>query len=299
MGKPYKLILWGLGKEYNSHVMCLKHQESLNEIRINAVTANEIPHYSRIDGWPLIEKEKIKRTAFDYILVMNEAYQDEIVTDIMKLGIERKRILPCRILNIPYFTWSRYIRLLESEISILSNNCWGGIVCHTLGMECRSPFKNLALSAKDLLELLPNLQENVMEKPEFVEFRKEVHSGIRYPVMRLKNAYIHFNHDTSVEEALEKWNRRLKKINYNNLFVEIYTEDRDVVEHFISLKTKKKACFVPRGFGIKDPNVYELEMLPGQKEFWEVVNSNVSNGANSYLLDIISLLAGEKKYRVD
>ena len=60
MGKPYKLILWGLGKEYNSHVMCLKHQESLNEIRINAVTANEIPHYSRIDGWPLIEKEKIK-----------------------------------------------------------------------------------------------------------------------------------------------------------------------------------------------------------------------------------------------
>lgn len=55
-----------------------------------------------IDGWPLIEKEKIKRIAFDYILVMNEAYQDEIVTDIMKLGIERKRILPCRILDIPY-----------------------------------------------------------------------------------------------------------------------------------------------------------------------------------------------------
>ena len=50
MEEPYKLILWGLGKEYNSHVMCLKHQESLNEIRINAVTANEIPHYSRIDG---------------------------------------------------------------------------------------------------------------------------------------------------------------------------------------------------------------------------------------------------------
>lgn len=157
MGEPYKRILWGLGKEYNSHVMCLKHQESLNEIRINAVTANEIPHYSRIDGWQLIEKEKIKRTTFDYILVMNEAYQDEIVTDIMKLGIERKRILPCRILNIPYFTWSRYIRLLESEISILSNNCWGGIVCHTLGMECRSPFKNLALSAKDLLKFIPRI----------------------------------------------------------------------------------------------------------------------------------------------
>lgn len=152
MGEPYKRILWGLGKEYNSHVMCLKHQESFNEIRINAVTANEIPHYSRIDGWQLIEKEKIKRTAFDYILVMNEAYQDEIVTDIMKLGIERKRILPCRI-----FTWSRYIRLLESEISILSNNCWGGIVCYTLGMECRSPFKNLALSAKDLLKFIPRI----------------------------------------------------------------------------------------------------------------------------------------------
>lgn len=46
MEEPYKLILWGLGKEYNSHVMCLKHQRALTRLEINAVTANEIPHYS-------------------------------------------------------------------------------------------------------------------------------------------------------------------------------------------------------------------------------------------------------------
>lgn len=299
MREPYKIVLWGIGKIYNSHITILKMWESLDEIEVVAVTANELPNIHTIDGWAVASKEELSNIEFDYILVMNEVYQSAIIEDIVRLGIERKCILPYRIMDIPYFKWDKYIGLLESNLSIITNNCWGGLVCHTLGMECRSPFKNLALSADDLLNLLSDLRGNLSVEPKFVEFRTERHSGIRYPVMKLNDSYIHFNHDTSVEEALEKWNRRLKKINYDNIFVAIYTTDEAVINRFISLESNRKACFVPKGCKIQNPYVYELDMLPGQKEFWETVNSNVTNGANSYLIDIISLLLGEKRYRVN
>lgn len=36
------------------------------------------------------------------------------------------------ILQIPYFNFEKYVQLSKSRISILSNNCWGGVVYKTI-----------------------------------------------------------------------------------------------------------------------------------------------------------------------
>ena len=120
--------------------------------------------------------------------------------------------------------------------------------------------------------------------------------------MAIDDVRIHFNHDSTVEGALEKWTRRCKKFNYDNVFVCIYTEEDDEVDMFLNLREfPNKICFTPYRNGRecwKEENVYELDILPGQTEFWETVNSNVSNGKNSLEIDILAMLHMKKRYRV-
>lgn len=300
--KSYRIIVWGLGTLYNRHVNLLKYAEQNGEITVVAVTALEVPEIKFLDEWRVIKSDDLCMEKFDYIVVMSEGYFGEIVRHIVNLGVHREKIIPCRVMDIPYFNWSDYIHILESHVSIACNNCWGGILYHTLGLECLSPFKNLALSPKDLLHMLPNMKQYLTMTPQLVDWRTDSHSNQLYPVMAIDDVKIHFNHDSTVEGALEKWTRRCKKFNYDNVFVCIYTEEDDVVEIFLELSGyPNKICFTPYRNGQerwKEENVYELDILPGQKEFWESVNSNVSNGKNSLELDILAMMNMKKKYRV-
>lgn len=231
----YRIVVWGLGTDYNRHMNLLKYAEVNKEIQVIAVTANELPNVKSLDGWSVIDKSDLKRTDFDYVVVMHEKYFGEIVSDIVNLGIERKVIIPCRVLDIPYFNWKSYIGILKSGVSIVCNNCHGGILYRTLGMECRSPFKNLFLSARDLLLMLSDMKYYLSVTPQFVRWEADPHGRWVYPVMAIDGVELHFNHDKTVEDALEKWERRCKKFNYDNMFVSIYTEEDEVVEQFLAL----------------------------------------------------------------
>lgn len=300
--KRYRIIIWGLGKFYNRHLNLLKYAEQNGEIIVVAVTALEVPKIKFLDEWRVIESDSLYKEKFDYIVIMSEQYFGEIARHAVSLGIDREKIVPCRVMDIPYFNWTDYIHILESHVSIACNNCWGGILYHTLGLECLSPFKNLALSAKDLLHMLPNIKQYLAVTPQLVDWRTDPHSNQLYPVMAIDDIKIHFNHDSTVGGALEKWTRRCKKFNYDNVFVCIYTEDDDVVKMFLELNEyPNKICFTPYRNGQerwKEENVFELDILPGQKEFWESVNSNVSNGKNSLEFDILAMMHMKKKYRV-
>lgn len=179
----------------------------------------------------------------------------------------------------------------DSNISIISNNCWGGIICRTLGIECRSPFKNLAIQEADYLKLLGRFEYYMGCDLTFLEYAFNTNSKKNYPVMLLDDVKVHCNHDTNPEEAAAKWNRRRAKLNYANLFVEMYTESRAMMEAFLKIDGyKRKLCFVP--FETDEDNVRQLELYPGQKYFWEAVNSNAGNGPNSIVYNSLQLLLG-------
>ena len=60
-----------------------------------------------------------------------------------------------------------------------------------------------------------------------------------------------FKHYDSIENAIEKWNQRKKRINYNNLY--IMMTDRwccpyEYLKRFDDLKYKNKICFTHRKY---------------------------------------------------
>lgn len=293
----YRIVLWGLGREYNSHINIIKLGEYQKKIEVIAVTAKNVPNVKTIDGWKVIPCRQLKSISFDYILLCNIRNINEIIKEVLQIGIERNRIIPVRVLDIPYFDWDRYIYLIRSRLSILSCNCWGGILCHTLGMECLSPFKNLSVSARDMLHIASNLEDYMQEELIFSRWSVDPNSKQKYPIMYCKNVEIHFNHDTNIDEALIKWNRRRKKINFNNVLVMIYTDEKKIVEDFIQLEGYRKICFVPsemNKWNRKD--IWGMDLLLEQTMLWQSVNDSV-NG--NIALDILKMLDGEQIYRYE
>ena len=228
---------------------------------------------------------------------MSDRYFGEISEELFRYGIEKKRTLSSRILDIPYFDWDKYLRIQKNDLSIICNNCVGGILYHTLGLECQSPCKNLAIPDDDFFKLVQDLERYMGLDPEFVRWQEDPHSKERFPVMKLDDVEIWCNHDRAVDEAREKWNRRKKKINYENILLMMYTENDDIGRRFLGLSRYRKVLFVPENSGVEDQNAFKLKLFPEQKEFWEAVVSSASLGKNSCSYRILDMLIGERKYR--
>lgn len=298
-----KIVIWGLGKEYNAHLNLLKMYEYNQKIEVVAVTAKEILPYKYLDQWPIISSSELSRIEFDYVLVFNEKFFGDIVMQIQELKIEREKVLPGRIIDIPYFDWDKYIELYRSKVSIITNNCLGGILYRTLGMECRSPFKNLWVYPQELCEHFHILKKWIAEEPSFVRWNEDIHSHDIYPVGQIDGMEIHFNHDTNWKDAIDKWKKGVRKINYDNLFLAIYAERKEIVDTFLDTVSKgtevNGVCFIPEHIEGYDDNerVYKLKLLPGQKEFYETVNSNVSNSKNCLVYELLSMFENRRKYR--
>ena len=78
----------------------------------------------------------------------------------------------------------------------------------------------------------------------------------------------------------------------------MYTESVDTMNAFLELKGYKRGiCFVPFKTEIK--NTYQLALYPGQDHFWQAVNSNAGNGANSIAYNSLKLLAGMNPARTE
>lgn len=293
----YRIVIWGIGAVYNKHVNLLKYYEVKNEIEVVAVTSNDISSKTRIiDGFPVIELNELCSLKYDYLLIMNDTFYREIRETAIEMGVEEERIIHYKVLEIPHLVFEQYIKLKESRISIISNNCWGGTVYNTLGLECISPFKNLFLEDDSYLRMLYNLEYYLCCTPSFGGCAIDIHSGKEYPILRLDDVLVHCNHDDSYETAAQNWSRRLKKMNMDNLFIEMYTDQRENAEKFIRLNQyTHKVCFVP--FECNERGLWYLELGTGQSDFWEAVLSNARNGKNSLSYNIIDLLNGKPCHR--
>lgn len=110
-------------------------------------------------------------------------------------------------------------RIKNNNFSIICSNCIGGIIYHRLGKQFMSPTINLWMYQYDYLKLVLNLREYMNTELEFIE------SEYDFPVAKLGDITLHFNHYKTEKEAKDAWDKRKKRINYDNLFLIMYDKD--------------------------------------------------------------------------
>lgn len=288
----YKVIIWGMGKIYNQYINSLKLQEFLSNIEIVGITGRE-RLYDYLDGYRYIEPCEIGKLHIDYVIVATEGYYNEVIIEAEHMGFNRENIFPIRIFAIPCFDFVNYVKLVHSHISIFANDCWGGLTYHSLAMKFRTPLINMFETDEDYLKLVSNLKYYFSLKLEFDRWRYES-NGDAYPVCRLDDILLYFNHYKSMTEIEEKWYSRVERINYNNLFIMMFTENRHSLEMFSNLPIKKKVCFVPFESTIECACTLKFANKKSNEPFWRLVNGIPRGIYNDY--DVISLLNDGEGY---
>lgn len=165
----------------------------------------------------------------------------------------------------------------------------GGVTYHTLGMEFLSPFINLYLKEQDYLKFLNNMKYYINCSLKFVRWEYNNSYKKNFPVCALDDVELFFNHYFSFDEAERSWYRRCLKINWDNLFVMMYTDNKDSLACFDRLKIDKKVCFIPFASDLNsaDSIIFSSKEIE-KKELWEIVNGLATSLYYSY--DIFDLL---------
>lgn len=181
-------------------------------------------------------------------------------------------------------------KLTISDFTIISNNCWGGFVYQKYGLEYKTPTIGLYFLGDDYVKFCANLDDYLSMPLTFIpwedsRFYSELKDTKPYPVGKLGDVEVYFMHYHSEEEAIQKWERRKKRINKTHILFKLSQREhcsKEVIEEFMALPYKNKVCFaydqvpgtiyVPelRGFsGDEQPVVSkyldDLELLNGLK----------------------------------
>lgn len=126
------------------------------------------------------------------------------------------------------------LHLQNDDFSIICSNCIGGVIYHRLGKKFLSPTINMWFHQNEFLKFVENLPEYIAKELVFVESKYD------YPVAKLGDVHLYFNHAKTEEEARNNWEKRKSRINYDNLFVIMY--DRDGIAREDIRRLEKIVC---------------------------------------------------------
>lgn len=107
-------------------------------------------------------------------------------------------------------------RLRERDVTILSDDCWGGKLYKELGLPCRSPLVSLGVHVAEYLDLLFHIKERGA-----LEVTGCATHPQGYPLLRTPYAWLYGFHYRSHEEFLQSYERRRKRMVWDKLFIKI------------------------------------------------------------------------------
>lgn len=137
-----------------------------------------------------------------------------------------KKVLKEIRLKINKFGNKRRNKQLNSkDFSIISNNCYAGIIYQYLGLKYNTPTIGLFFFSDEYIRFLENFEFYIHQKLEFIKtedskyYNELVKMGYNKAIIgKLSDIEIVFLHYSSEEEALEKWTRRCERLSKNIIF---------------------------------------------------------------------------------
>lgn len=152
--------------------------------------------------------------------------------------------------------WYRAKTIHNHKVTIISNNCWGGFMYQSCGLQYNSPTIGLYFFAPEYIKFLRNLKENLHKPLHFIpksESRYAEHIPQDYLIGVLGDADIEivFMHYHSEQEAIEKWKRRTERVDFENMIVKFSDTDLctdELIEEFDRLPFKSKVCFTHKSY---------------------------------------------------
>lgn len=189
--------------------------------------------------------------------------------------------------------------LKNDSFTIISNNCWGGMIYESYGLVKQSPTVGLFFMADDYIRFIKELKKNIScelqfippEKSKWFNQMKNTPKYGEYPIGIIgENIEIFFLHYKTEEEAKEKWDRRCKRINWSRLIIKFNDQNNcssKNVREFQALKYPNKLFFTVKEWEISDKkDVIKIHQL-SKKDF---IQTSYEPFGKSPYIDITSYI---------
>lgn len=149
-----------------------------------------------------------------------------------------------------------FIRIGNKHFSIISNNCWGGLLYKKFGMQYETPTVGLIIPPADFIRFCNCLEHYLSLDVEYLKIEESANIDFftslekthkrKMILGKVDDVELCFFHYKSFEEASTKWNRRknrvrspiILKLNDNNGLT------LDDLHEFNKLKSKYKTIFI-------------------------------------------------------
>lgn len=180
-------------------------------------------------------------------------------------------------------------KIKKMDFTIISNNCWGGFIYQSYGLEYNTPTIGLFFMAEDYIKFISDIKEYLKKEIKFIEPNKSHSYELiksksnfgTYPIGCLGDVEIHFLHYKTQDEAKEKWERRVKRINYNKILYKFNDQNactEDLLKKFVELPLENKICFTCKEYNLKN-----TICIKQPKRYKEIQASYEPFGKNKYI----------------
>lgn len=162
-------------------------------------------------------------------------------------------------------------KLINTDFSLITNNCVGGIIYHDQHSVFLSPTINLYFDNEEFIVFCTNLEEYLsLDVVECKMMTKHFPVGLLHGSHG--DVHIYFMHYDSFELAVAKWNERKSRVNFNNLYIIMEAQrcDPDILVKFNEIPYIHKVVLtdgkqnVPNSFAIGDGSFYGDNYYPGK-----------------------------------
>lgn len=145
--------------------------------------------------------------------------------------------------------YQRIVKNVDSTVSLISSNCWGGFLYHDMGLQFLTPTINLTFDPDDYLFFCENLGS--LKTAILTEDKSNEHGYIVgilfYPDLK-KQIKVHFVHYKTFQEAKDVFQRRSMRINFNNyiFLFNIFHLKKEIADRFRCIPGRKICVYVHR-----------------------------------------------------
>ena len=141
-------------------------------------------------------------------------------------SVKEKVIRKIKKSFIPLCAKHNQKKLNNLDFTIISNNCWGGVCYEYFNLPKNSPTVGSYFFADDYIKFISKLKNYLSLKLEIINARESKYfstlkelNQLNVPVGKLDDIEIVLLHYKDPKVALEKWKRRVDRINWDNLIV--------------------------------------------------------------------------------
>lgn len=157
----------------------------------------------------------------------------------------------------------------NKSFTLLCGNCMGGYIYHQLGVGFLSPTINLMMSQIDLFKFCSSI--DYYKNCKFIEIPSS-----SCLVGKLGDITIYFTHYPTFSEGVEKWKKRIARIDYDNLF--IIASDRDgmtseMIRQYGNVKCRKLVIFTSKKYDF--PYCLQLDRYKEENEIGNILQKTL------------------------